>query len=201
MDKNTEFEVQELLRQPEDCAIFSGHPAYKDPEHWCVGPVIEHRDSKIFERANAKALIEALEAREDLQELWEPHEFRHWAVGWVKHMSFKVLDEAGEPTPMFHFMKEWAEKLDDYPLADEEAYCEMEYEAAIENIETIGGRWAKAENEEWAGEIYRWLADNEPGQLDDHDGHGAWPSDTSVIRALKELGLYETTDEEEEIHA
>jgi hypothetical protein len=197
VDKNTEFKVRELLRHPEDCAIFVWHPAYKDPEHWCVGPVIEHRDSLLIDRANAKALIEELESREDLQDMWEPHEFRHWAVGWVKHLSFLVLGENGEPTPMFHFMAEWEQKLADYPLADEEAYCEMEFEATTSNIQSIGSQWVKDGAEEWAGEVYHWLSDNEARELDDRDGNGGWPSDESIIRALKALDLYSDPDSEE----
>lgn len=197
MDETTREEVRELLKYPPDCGLFSGHPAYKDPEHWCIGPVIEHRDSGLMDRANAKALIEALEKREDLQEMWEPHDFRHWAVGWVKHMSFRVLGDDGEPTPMFHFMKEWEAKLDDYPLADEEAYCVMEFEAAIENIESIASRWVKKGAEDWAGEVYRWLSENEPGELDNRDGNGAWPADSAIIRALRANGIYLNEDEEE----
>ena len=104
MDESTREEVRQLLQSPADCGLFPGHPAYKGA-HWCIGPVIEHRDSDPRDKAKARALIKALKARKDLQEMWELHNFRHWAVGWVKHLSFRVLGDDGEPTAMFHFMK------------------------------------------------------------------------------------------------
>ena len=198
MDMDITERAHELLRREDGVAVFPGHPAHDDPEHWAIGPIIETRDSSLIEKTNARALEAALRARPEFEDEWEVHRFGHWAVGWVHHLSLRVLDDAGAPTPVLRFLVEWERKLDGYPVADEEALCEAEYEAAIESIEQSGRRVLRdGAPEDWASEVYRWLGDHEPGQLDDHDGQGPSPSDESVERALVELGFAEDEDEDE----
>lgn len=189
-------EIRELLKHPENCFIDGDHPAMKDPEHWCVGPVIVHRDSDIMSNVNYIRLIEALDENKEIEGDWETHVFNHWAVGWVKHLSFRVLDENGEPSKAYRFISEWFDALEDYPCADDELLSQMEYDAAIEAIESEGRRWLKeGAPEGWPGEVWTWLSENEQGELENRDGNGAYPSEESVRNALRSLGIHEEEEE------
>ena len=190
-------EIKRLLTLPRDCYIDADHQAMKDPEHWCVGPTVLTRDSDLMSNVNYIRLVEALEEHGEWKEDWEIHVFNHWAVGWVKHLAFRVLDEKGEPTPLFHFVKKWFSDLEDYPCADDELLSEMEYDAAIEVIISHGSRWLKEPiPEEWASEVFTWLWQNDQSQLEDRDGNGPYPSEESVREAMRSLGLHEEEEAE-----
>ena len=80
-------------------------------------------------KSNARALREYLESDPTLAEEWMLTECNHWAVGWVQHLTFRVLDDAGEPTRIFKLVTEWFNALSDYHIADESLYSEMETDA------------------------------------------------------------------------
>lgn len=189
-------EIKDLLTPPKDCYVSEAHPASEDPTHWCVGPVIRARDSRLLEESNASALERALEEREDLKDLWETHRFSHWAVGWVEHLSFRVLDENEAPSAVFHFLKEWNKKLESYGVADDDDLLKRECEAALEAITAVGSRHTKTGSpQDWPDSVYSWLCDNEPFELEDRDGQGPSPSEDGVIRALFALGFLAEGDE------
>lgn len=184
--------VAKLLELPRDCFIDPEHPAMEFPEHWCVGPVVLTRDSTLMENTNYIRLVECLDDNKEIEGDWEIHRFSHWAVGWVKHLSFRVLDEKGAPTEVYRVVKEWFDGLQDYPCADDELLSEMEYDAAIEAIISQGSRWLKEPiRDEWASEVWRWLWENAQAELEDRDGNGASPSEEIVREALRSLGLHE----------
>ena len=192
-------EVRELLQRPRDCFINSAHPAMEDPEHWCVGPVVLTRDSHLLDQANYQSLVAELEEHPEWEEEWQLHSFSHWAVGWVEHLSFRVLTEEGKPTAMFQFVKKWFEALSEYPSADDELYSKLEYEACLEAIESEGRRWIRDGVEEgWPETVWRWLDKNDPGELENRDGNGAYPDGDKVREALRALELHEPEDDEEE---
>jgi hypothetical protein len=58
----------------------------------------------------------------------EAHTFRHWAVGWVDHLFVRIHDERGEITPAFASIMEWEERLEEYPVADDDDYSETALE-------------------------------------------------------------------------
>jgi hypothetical protein len=181
--------ARELLAPTPNCALWGTHPALEAPDQWALGPVINRRDADLIEQSNARALLALLERETALEGMWEIHRLGHWAVGWVEHLSMKVLDGAGRPTPMLAFWARWQEKLEGYPIADEEDLYEAEYDAAIESIQCDGRGFVRdGAPADWASEVYRWLADHEPGQLD-HCGSGASPSDASIRNALCALGF------------
>lgn len=175
-------DASELLTPPDNCAINRDHPAMIDPDHWCVGPIIRTRDSSILEESNADALLKTIE---DLDG-WETHRFSHWAVGWVDHLSFRVLDDDGEPTPVYAAVKAFYKRLDDYPVADEADFSTREYEEALRAINDEGGRWLKdGEDPGWEEMVYGWLWDHEQLELENLS-----PSRESIARAMVALGIY-----------
>ena len=95
---------------------------------WALGPIIETRDSDALARSNARVLKRELEARPEFEGQWEVTGCNHWAVGWVDHLSFVPVDDKGEPSGVFKFLTAWFKGLDDYPIADEDDFSQLEAE-------------------------------------------------------------------------
>ena len=186
-----ERDIAEALRLPDSFAVGSEHPASKDPKHWSLGPMIVTRDSGLLDQSNRDALISHL--RKDhpvLRKDWRITSCGHWAVGWVEHLSFRVLNEDGSPTAIFRVLKSWFAALSNYPVADDNDYSRRQHDAAIENIMSEGQI-----SEDEAGRVYSWLWDNNQRELEDHDDTGAYPSRESIEAALKAI---QEEDEEDE---
>jgi hypothetical protein len=195
-------DIKQLLTLPDNCFVSPDHPAVKDPEHWCLGPVLLTRDSDLVAEVNFDALQKELKEKGFLDDQDEGdygfYRLNHWAVGWVEHLSFRVLDEKGEPTAIYKFLKEWEKKLDDYPLADEEELSRREYDAAIEWIQCEGIRSCKGGvPTDWMERVFTWLWEHEQGEMENHSGHGATPSEAAIRRALAALEFLEVSVEEE----
>lgn len=91
--------------------------------NWSVGPCVLTRDSELLETSNYESLLAHL--REDHPELegdWETQTFSHWGYGWVKHLTFRVLNEDGTPSDIFRVLTAWNNALSAYPVADDEDY-------------------------------------------------------------------------------
>jgi hypothetical protein len=91
---------------------------------------------------------------------------------------------------------EWKEKLDDYPVADDEDFSDREYKATIENIENEG---SITEGE--AQKVFTWLWDNNQRAVEARDGGGGYPSSEEIQKALLALGLRKPEEEEEDEEA
>ncbi len=138
--KDTDEQIQkwidDALERPSSFGLWSGHPHYGDMfDTWSLGPVIEHRDSPILDKANAEALRRYLAKDETLESEYYFTECNHWAVGWVTHLSFhacEIADGKREPTRMARIVREWFDGLAEYPCADESLWSEMESESAEE---------------------------------------------------------------------
>lgn len=97
-----------------------------------------HRDSDVIERSNWEVISKDMTERfgDDVH----IHGASHWAVGWIDQLAVRVYlyphPYVGRVvSPAFQAIVEWQEKLEEYPLADESAYSEMEYEEALETLE------------------------------------------------------------------
>ena len=133
-DEQTAKWIREALEHPGSFGLSSEHEHYDDMfKTWSLGPVIETRDSDTLEKSNARALREYLAKDRTLKRDWCETECNHWAVGWVTHLSFRVIDRRGNPTRIARVLREWFDSLSDYPIADESLYSEMEREACEEN--------------------------------------------------------------------
>lgn len=134
----TTDEIASALAIPSNFGLSRDADHYADiGKTWALGPVIEHRDSELIDKANAIALKRALEARPDFADQWTITGARHWAVGWVDHLTYRVLDDAGQPMEIARFLEAWNRKLDGYPIADEMLLSELEAEAESENWSLI----------------------------------------------------------------
>jgi len=150
----------------------------------------QNRDSGIREQSNYAAVKEDLEKRfpNDVSD----ERFNHFAVGWVDHLLVRMLDKKGKVTKAGIAALEWKDRLDDYPIADEEDLSRRELEATLDNIRHEGGL-----DEDTAQKVYDWLSEHEPRALENRDDKGGYPSDEQIETALKGLGLMEPEEGEE----
>jgi len=188
MCKYTE-RAQELVGNWMKFQAFGWHPMPEDAEKWCI--VYTHnRDSGLLEQSNAKQIAEVMREYEDAIE--ESH--RHWACGWVDGWSIRVYDSEGKITEAFKAYCDLQDRLEEYPVLDEEEYSRMEYEQTWENLESVVGQvWRGSDRdgdlpEGLTQEVWDWLWANEQRELEDRDGQGGYPSEESVERAIVALG-------------
>jgi hypothetical protein len=101
-----------------------------------------HRDSAVLDQSNWQVIKDDMVKRfpDDVY----VHGASHWAVGWLDQLAVRVYvyphPAIGRVvSPAFLAILEWKDKLEEYPIADESAYSEMEYEDAIETLENAYG--------------------------------------------------------------
>lgn len=194
-------DIEEALQRPSDFGMASSTLHYDDFfETWSLGPVVLTRASTLLEESNHKALISYLDDL-NLPTEWLIVHCNHWGCGWVDHLAFHAVNSDRTPTKIFKAIKSWFNALSDYPVADESDYSQMEYDATLENIETVGGRFVDLgkdlpEGEDsWMSAVFGWLWENDQEQVQSQDDRGGCPSKEAVIDALIDLGLL-TRDED-----
>lgn len=171
-----------------------------DPGNWCI--VYTHnRDSHLVEQSNA-AVIDRVMAPftegDNPDAVRERHS--HWACGWLDGYAIRVWRD-GQITPAFRAWYDLAERRNSCGLLDCDDYAEREHEATLANIRSEGRigspAWARSQalfNPEqlpadWAEQVYDWLADNNPGTVENHDDCGGYPTREQIAEALRALGL------------
>lgn len=101
---------------------------------YLIAPVTRQRDSDILEESNwahqLKILAKVDEAHEESGEYsehqnWQLVSENHWAVGWVEWIAVHP-----EAKPWVAALERLADRLDQYPIADEHDYSERECESA-----------------------------------------------------------------------
>lgn len=86
-----------------------------------------HRDSEALDRSNWEVITEEILAIPDEgdpeDELADAaiERMSHWAVGWIDYLVVRPHSTAEKRAI------EWKQKLDDYPVADEEHYSQIEW--------------------------------------------------------------------------
>ena len=95
--KLTTEEVMALMARPYEFG-FIDDPALVSKLFitWSIGPIIETRDSTIIQQANAAELEKLLAGRSDLAGKWQIIRVKHSLHGWVKHLTFEVLETIPE---------------------------------------------------------------------------------------------------------
>ena len=106
-------------------------------EDWFLMPVSRTRDSQPLDNVNFDEFLKGLGGECDTVEV---HRFGHWGPGWyeiiiVSPKDAKALDEAYD----------MARALQNYPVLNEEALSEAEYEAAQESWDN----WARRDVESY----------------------------------------------------
>lgn len=164
----------------------------EDADNWAI-LYTHHRDSGLLDQSNAAAIEQALEPftdGDDPDVVFESHS--HWAVGHVDGFSIRVFRE-GQITDAFRLWHELAEAMAVFPVLDESDYSHREYEATLENISDAAWR-VKDEYDlpdDWEGDVYGWLSENEYGEIESRDDQGGYPSEEALRRAFEALGYDE----------
>ena len=160
-----------------------------DADNWAI--IYTHnRDSGLLDLSNAGVIAKALEPfteGDDPDVVMESH--NHWAVGHVDGFSIRVLRD-GQITDAFRKYHVLAEAMANYPILDESDYGNREYESTVENIADAAWRLKDEFElpEGWEYEAYGWLSDNDPGEIENRDDQGGYPSEASLRAALSALG-------------
>ena len=126
----------------------------------------------------------------------------HWLVGWVDHLTVKMVDKNGQITRAGIDVLDWLEKLDQYPVADEDHYSELEctenYNNALQSIKDETYRVDLADDlpDNWRGLVYEWLSENNPKAIETaEDRSEGWLDQESITEACKALGYLDSEDE------
>lgn len=184
-----------------------------DPDNWCIW-YTHNRDDGLLSQSNAHAISEMMDPftkpddTDNSDALEEDH--NHWACGWVKGYSVRVLDPDGKPTRAYETLCEIIDKLDSYPVLDESDYSEREMNATFENVcQQVDWITSKHDLELPAGvseadaasNLAHWLCDSPEyyNELENRDDQGGWPSDEAVIAGLFALypGIFTAEHREE----
>lgn len=182
---DVETAAQELADNHAEFDSFAWWERPEDDERWAVVYVC-NRDSGLIDQSNASVVEQEMAQFED-DVIAQRHS--HWACGWVDGYVIRVYRPGGSITDAFRRYCELRERMEDYPLLDEEDYSRREYEAAIENIKD-GARRLVADDapEGWEEQVYSWLSDNTANE-ENTDDQGAYPSEESLRDALLALDL------------
>lgn len=173
-----------------DSFVWFRQDALEDPDNWSV-VYTHHRDSGLLDQSNAAVIGKALKPftdDDDPDVVFESHD--HWAVGHIDGFSVRVFRD-GRVTEAFRKYHELAEAMADYPLLDESDYSERELEATVDNIGEAAWR-IKGEYElpdDWQHDVYDWLSNNEPSEINNTDDQGGYPSEAALQRAFDALGF------------
>ena len=155
----TEFK-KACLTRPADFACWDDK---LDFEVWGIAPFSVHRDSEILDQSNWAVISEDLMKR--FPKSFDIFRASHSAVGWMEHLIIKTSNRKAVKAAF-----EWCERLDDYPVADEDDFSNREYEEACE-------AW-----DAWAGSDVRSLIEQE-----------------EISFLIDEDGDYAATEEQEEV--
>jgi len=94
-----------------------------DRDDWIVGPVSRTRDSGPLALSNFQTVLADIGGESDTVEV---HQFGHWACGY-----FEII-LAAPGSAAAAALEGWARALADYPVADDAAHSEAEWEATAE---------------------------------------------------------------------
>lgn len=131
MDSVQQFknEAVERFTNQESFAYFGELEA---PPWGVLGFVGQHRDSDPLDRSNFEVITNDL--FEKFPDAFRVESSSHWAVGWVEVVRIDTSNDAAVIAAM-----DWQYELEQYPVADEEHYSNLEVEEREEYYQT-GGR-------------------------------------------------------------
>ncbi len=164
----------------------------EDADQWSI-IYTSNRDSRLLDQSNSAFIAKAMEPFAEVDDpdvVFESH--HHWACGHVDGFSLRVFRN-GEITLAFRAYHDLAERLDDYPILDESDYSNREYEATLSNLTDAAWRLKNEFDlpDGWECDVYSWLSDNAPNEIENRDDQGGYPKETELRTAFEALGFDE----------
>lgn len=160
-----------------------------DPDNWGI-IYTGGRDASLLQESNEEAIRKELDPHIESGDVIEEYH-RHWAVGYVTGFAIRVFDDRGEITEAAWAVKDLQERLEDYPVLDEEDFCNREYEAEHEYIEQYGcPRGLEMVDdlpEDWVHQVWEWLWNANEEFI--HEGNSVYMSEDTMREALLDLGF------------
>jgi hypothetical protein len=172
-----------------DCFVWFREDEIDDRDSWAI--IYTHnRDSGLLDQSNAEQIARALKPfteRDGPDVVMESH--THWAVGHVDGFSIRVYRN-GQITDAFRAYHDLCERLDAYPILDEEDYSKRELEATLENIGDSAWKLKHEFNlpDGWEGDVYSWLCDHRQRAVENRDDQGGYPGEDDLREAFDALG-------------
>lgn len=142
---------------------FDHHYNIENRENWLLVPVSQNRDSDTLEKCNFESALKILGGESETVEV---HRFGHWGPGW-----FEII--LVDPSRL-NDVEEIESALESYPVLDEEAYSEAEFEAERESFDS----WIESD-------LYRTLPDSLQDYLDGLSSDET-PNTWSIYQAAKD---------------
>jgi hypothetical protein len=183
--ENIEKYAKQATTKPEDFGYWGSEDMF---DTWGFTNIDQNRDSDPLEKANFKYITEDLMG--SFPEDYRIESYNHWAVGSVDRLVCRIYEEDRKTIALpFVLAMEWLDKLDDYPVADEETYDKMIDDDNIDSIEfwnTISPGYIDTEKHtDWASEVYHELEVN----MDIDVRHSGF-KDNDVLMAIYNLQIW-----------
>ena len=163
---------QRELDAPDDWALFYTH------HHGSGCGLLDMSNAHVIEKE-----LEAFANDDHHDVVFESHS--HWAVGHIEGFSVRVFRD-GQVTKAFRTYYDLVDRITNYPILDEQDYCEREFEATLKNIDD--GAWRLKDEfdlpEEWQEDVYRWLSDYRASEIENRDDQGGYPSEQAMKDAF-----------------
>lgn len=157
--ENIEEFAKQATTKPEEFGYWGSKDMF---DTWGFTNIDQNRDSDALEKANFKYITEELMGI--FPEDFRIENYAHWAVGNVDRLVCRVYEDDTDKKVIassFYLAMEWLDKLDDYPVADEETYDKMIDDDNIDSIEFWNyispGYVDIVNNPDWASEVYHEL--------------------------------------------
>jgi hypothetical protein len=154
--------AKQATTKPEDFGYWGSEDMFVT---WGFTNIDQNRDSDALEKANFKFITEELMGL--FPEDYRIETYNHWAVGSVDRLVCRVYEEDTDKKVIassFYLAMEWLDKLDDYPVADEQTYDIMIDNDNIDSIDFWNylnpGYVDIVNNPDWASEVYHELESN-----------------------------------------
>lgn len=160
--ENIEKYAVQATTKPEDFGYWGSEDMFVT---WGFTNIDQNRDSDVLERANFKYITKELMSI--YPDDYRIENYAHWAVGNVDRLVCRVYEDDTDKKVIassFYLAMEWLDKLDDYPVADEETYDKMIDDDNIDSIDFWNylnpGYVDTVNNPDWASEVYHELEFN-----------------------------------------
>ena len=139
-----------------------------------------HRDSGSLDNSNFEVIYEDLKKRfpNDVTIIRSSH----WAVGWSEGIAVHLLDDNGVATKAAAAAMEWEEKLEDYPVADDDHFSERERQDSVDTIKGVLGV-----DDSMAGLLYESVSQNESPTPENLDFEQIEENQRILEEALEEI--------------